>query len=116
MTGIAFVQRFRRIEEQANRLGFCITASKHFTREYDVVALRPLDADSLPIYSRDAELFVGSIEELERWLQGVEWSRNYDRLLFGNRHDAARIKREGIERTRQVFNILRDQPSTLVDK
>jgi hypothetical protein len=35
----------------------------------------------LPIYSRDAELFVGSLERLEDWLAGVHWAREYDMML-----------------------------------
>ncbi len=117
MTGSAFLRKFRAIEEQAGSLGFKITAPKHFfDRGHDVVALCPKDADSLPIYSRDAELFVGSIEDLEVWLRGLEWARQYDRMLFGKKHEAARTKREGVERTRQLFNALRDQDSPLLDK
>jgi hypothetical protein len=41
----------------------------------------PKDPDALPIYSRDAELFIGSIERLENWLAGVQWARDYDMML-----------------------------------
>jgi hypothetical protein len=41
----------------------------------------PKDATVLPIYSRDAELFVGSLETLETWLHGVRWAREYDMML-----------------------------------
>ena len=41
----------------------------------------PKDHEALPIYSRDAELFVGSIERLEDWLAGVKWARDYDMML-----------------------------------
>jgi hypothetical protein len=106
MTGIAFLKKFRSIEEQANRLGFQITASKHFTREYDAVALKPLNDDSLPVYSRDAELFVGSIEELEVWLRGLEWARTYDKMLFGKNHEGKRERLEQQERNRQLVTVL----------
>jgi len=107
VTGIAFLRKFRSIEEQANRLGFQITASKHFTREYDAVALKPLKDDSLPVYSRDAELFVGSIEELEVWLRGLEWARQYDRMLFGKNHDKKRERLEQNFRNETLACILR---------
>ena len=35
----------------------------------------------MPIYSRDAEVFCGTLEQLDVWLRGVEWARNYDYLL-----------------------------------
>lgn len=108
MTGIALIRKFRAIEEQANRLGFQITASKYFNRDHDVVALQPLDGDSLPIYSRDAELFVGSIEELEGWLRGLEWARQYDRLLFGKNHGGKRARLEQQVRNKQLVKVLSD--------
>jgi hypothetical protein len=107
MTGISFLRKFRAIEEQANRLGFEITASKHFSREYDAVALRPKDSDSLPIYARDAEMFVGTIEELEHWLRGLEWARQYDRMLFGKRHDDKRQRLEQNYRNQQLASLLK---------
>ena len=57
------------------------------------MALKP-KADCLPIYSRDAELFVGTIEQLERWLAGFHFARKYDSLLLGNKHDALRQRKE----------------------
>lgn len=113
MTGIAFLRKFRAVEEQADKLGFQITASKYFTREYDVVALRPKDAVSLPVYDRDAEMFVGSIEELERWLAGVEWARQYDTMVFGNRHNKKRERLEQDYRNEYLANRLKNPIDTV---
>jgi hypothetical protein len=59
----------------------------------DVVALKARD-ECLPIYSRDAELFVGTIEELERWIQGFQFARKYDSMILGKKHDALRDRKE----------------------
>lgn len=113
MTGIAFLRKFRAIEEQADKLGFQIAASKYFAREYDAVALCPKGADCLPVYARDAEMFVGSIEELERWLAGVEWARQYDTMVFGSRHNKKRERLEQDYRNRYLANLLKNPTDTV---
>lgn len=84
MSGYQDVVRLRRLEKEANELGFMFANPKNgFYHNYpgDAVALVPKDANSVPIYSRDAEVFIGSLEELNVWLRGVEWARQYDMLL-----------------------------------
>ena len=67
----------------------------------------PRDADALPIYTRDAELFVGSIERLEDWLAGVRWARDYDRMCKIS-DDEKRSKAEQKERNRQLMHTLKE--------
>jgi hypothetical protein len=62
--------------------------------------------DSLPIYSRDAELFTGTIEQLEVWLRGLEWARDYDRMLLGKALDKKRQRREQDHRNQQLLEHL----------
>jgi hypothetical protein len=81
MTGYNTVLRIRRLEEQTKSLGFMLSHPKHSTREVDLVALRPLDDQCLPIYSQDAEIFVGTLDDLDHWLRGLAWAREYDRML-----------------------------------
>jgi hypothetical protein len=109
MAGYNLIQKIRRLEEECNLLGFEIVNSRsHLMRDFgDVVALVPKDVDSLPIYSRDAEVFIGSIEDLEQWLRGVEWARKYDRMLFGVKHDAKRDKQEQIYRNEYLIKTLK---------
>ncbi len=57
---------FARLEQSATRVGMRLTISRHGNHR---LALVPLD-DSLPIYSRDAELASGDAEHLEGVLQG----------------------------------------------
>ena len=83
MAGWNTIERIRRIEEAVDKLGFKFSKSKHsdWTDDHGALSLVPKDSDSLPIYSRDAELFVGSLERLEDWLAGVRWAREYDMML-----------------------------------
>ena len=83
MSGWNTIQRIRRIEEEVDKLGFKFSKSKHsdWTEDHGALSLVPKDHEALPIYSRDAELFVGSLERLEDWLAGVKWARDYDMML-----------------------------------
>ena len=83
MSGYSTVLKIRRLEKAAFELGFMFAYPKHRfggTTEVEQIALKPRD-DSAPIYSRDAEVFHGTIEDLEVWLRGVEWARDYDKML-----------------------------------
>jgi hypothetical protein len=83
MSGWNTIERVRRLEEAVDRLGFKFAKSKHsdWSDDHGALSLRPKDVESLPIYSRDAELYVGSLEGLEHWLAGVRWARDYDMML-----------------------------------
>lgn len=94
MSGYNLIRKIRYLEEECDKLGFMICQANHYIKDFgDVVALKP-KADCLPIYSRDAELFVGTIEGLERWIQGFHFARKYDSLLLGNKHDVLRQRKE----------------------
>lgn len=105
MSGYNSVLALRRLEADVDALGFMLCNPKHgnwggddFS---DRVAIKPKDADSLPIYTRDAELFVGTLEQLKIWIQGVAWARQYDMMLKLS-DDKKRTKKEADERARQI--------------
>lgn len=104
MSGYNAVLSLRRLEADVDALGFMLSAPKHGgwgDNEFnDRVAIKPKDADSLPIYTRDAELFVGTLEQLRVWLQGVRWAREYDMMLKLS-DDKKRAVKEDAERSRQ---------------
>jgi hypothetical protein len=109
MSGWNTIQRIRNIEEKIDKLGFKFSKSKHsdWSEDHGALSLVPKDADALPIYSRDAELFVGSIERLEDWLAGVRWAREYDmmlRLSDEKKREAAEQK----EKNRQLMRTLKE--------
>jgi hypothetical protein len=109
MSGWNTIQRIRRMEKEIDKLGFKFKQPKHgdWERQEQSISLVPKDADSLPIYSRDAELYVGSLEQLETWLHGVEWARNYDmmlRLSDGKKRSAAEQK----ERNKNLMRTIKE--------
>jgi hypothetical protein len=94
MSGYNLIRKIRYLEEECHKLGFMLCHARDFQSTFgDVVALKPRD-DCFPIYSRDAELFVGTIEDLERWIQGFQFARKYDSMVMGKAHDARRDRRE----------------------
>lgn len=104
MAGYELIRKIRKLEEECNRLGFMICHSKYgYRQEFgDVLALKPKE-DSLPIYARDAELFVGTINDLEQWLKGIEWARTYDRMLIDKKLDDKRSRKEQDYKNRELL-------------
>jgi hypothetical protein len=110
MTGFHGVMRLRRVEKELDELGFMISEPKTGWNmaDMDVVAIKPKDSESLPVYARDAQIFVGTIEQLEVWLRGVEWARQYDMLLRVS-DDKKRKRKEQDERNRQLVQRLKNE-------
>lgn len=110
MSGYNLVRKIKFLEEECDKLGFVMCQAKHYIKEFgDVVAIKPKDIESLPPYSRDAEIFIGTINDLERWLQGIEWARKYDRMLFGVKNDEKRIRKEQDYRNEVLVKILKTE-------
>jgi len=109
MSGWNTIQRIRRMEEKIDKLGFKFKQPKHgdWERQEQSLALVPKDADALPVYSRDAELYIGSLEQLETWLHGVEWARNYDMMMTLS-NDDKRAKAEQKERNKNLMRTIKE--------
>ena len=109
MSGWGTLKAIKVLEERVEALGLEITNPGDFSGNYyansnqydERVALRP-KGDSVPHYSRDAIVWLGSLEELTHWLNGVEWARDYDRMLKLS-DDKKRHKAEADERNRQLM-------------
>ena len=113
MSGYHTILRMRRMEEEVNNLGFMFSYPKHRYGEVDMGALRPKDSDAVPIYSRDAEIFCGTLEQLEMWLRGVKWARDYDMLLRVT-NETRRKKFEDAERARQAEQRKREEQKKIM--
>ena len=103
MSGYQAVLALRRLEEEVDKLGFMLCAPKSGWGGDDfnnLVAIKPKDENTLPIYSRDAELFKGTLEELRVWIRGVQWAREYDMMLKLSDGKKRAVK-EDAERARQ---------------
>lgn len=108
MSGWETIKALRLLEERVDTLGFEITNPGDFlgnsynNNQYgDRIALRP-KGDSAPHYAREAIIWLGSLEELQHWLNGVEWARGYDGILRISDHKK-RSKAEADERNRQLM-------------
>lgn len=105
MSGYHTILRIRRLEEEVDKLGFRMSNPKHgnYRQEYgDVVALFPKE-DALPIYSREAEIFVGTLEEMEVWLRGWQKATEYHRMLIGNTFEKTVTRKEQDYRNRELL-------------
>ena len=109
MSGWETIQQIKRVEQAVDLLGFKFAKSKHteWTDNHGALSLKPKDPDALPIYSRDAELFIGTVERLEDWLAGVRWAREYDSMLKLS-DEKKRTKAEQKERNRQLLRTLKE--------
>jgi len=115
MSGWNTIQRIRNIEEKIDKLGFKFAKSKHtdWSEDHGSLSLVPKNADVLPIYTRDAELFVGSLERLEDWLAGVHWAREYDQMLKMS-DEKKREKAEVRERERLALMRKREEQAQVL--
>ena len=110
MAGYNAIMTLRRLETEVNNLGFMFSYPKSGWGNdiSDRVALKPKDQDALPIYARDAEIFCGTLEELQVWIRGVHWAREYDTMLRLSSIEK-RERKEQDERNRQLANLLKSE-------
>jgi len=114
MAGWNQIQQVRKVEERADKLGLKFAPYRVDDRYGENVALIPKDPDALPIYTRDADVFVGTLEGAAYWMQGVEWAREYDRMVIDRKMDAKRARKEQDERNLQLMKMLKDEKLNLV--
>ena len=107
MAGWNTITQIRKLEEQADGLGMRFTAHKHDDMYGEHVALVPKDSDALPIYSRDAVMFAGSLEHADRFMQGVFWAREYDSMVIDKNLAVKRERKEQDERNRQLLKMIK---------
>lgn len=108
--GYDTILQIRRAEAKANELGFMFAYPKHGWSGSDGrerLALKPKDADSLPIYARDAQMFSGTLDDIEHFMLGIEWARNYDNMLKVS-DTKKRERKEQDLRNKKLVDILTD--------
>ena len=99
------LERMKRVEARANALGFELSDGGGQFGAFESIYVKPKD-DLLPIYSRTANFFIGSIEHIESWLDGIEWARHYDDLLKVS-NVKKRIKQEDRVREQHLMKTLK---------
>ena len=108
MSGWNTIRQIRRLEAQADKLGMQFAAYKYDNNYGENIALIPKDDNALPIYTRDAQLFSGTLEGAEYFMRGVEWARDYDRMVIDKKMDDKRERKEQDERNRILLRTLKD--------
>lgn len=73
MIGYDTLIKIEDVKTRAAKLGFALTRDHYHTSG---IALRPVD-DELPIYSRDAMLMHGDLDQIDHFLLGIEWTKKY---------------------------------------
>lgn len=110
MSGYNAVLELRRLEADLDKLGLMLCAPKHGNwsgdNYSDRAGVKPKDAEALPIYTRDAELFIGTLPEIRIWMIGIAWARNYDMMLKLS-DDKKRTKKESDYRHAQLVRNLK---------
>lgn len=104
------VQRLKRVEAKANELGFIFSVGNYSYGSIKgttsgFICLKPR-VDCLPLYSRDAEIYTGTVEEIEVWLRGFEWAREYDSMLKLS-NNKLRERKEQDERNKQLLKTVK---------
>ena len=119
----------RELSQQAKMLGFKIgiPPSHWSVRENgDMVTLYPGDNDALPVYSRDADIFTGTFNQVETFLNGWARAQQYDMMLritddkkrkkYEDRErERQRLEKERLEK-RRMFAALADRTENEVDR
>jgi hypothetical protein len=90
MTGVNELELINRVRSNARKAGLKLVRDPYGFCLYLVP-----NKDSLPVYRREAMIKEGSFEDLDKWLQGVLWSREYDDIVSYNQKDkkTSKIKR-----------------------
>jgi len=108
MSGWNQIQQVRILEERADKIGLKFAPYRHNDRYGENVLLIPKDCDALPIYTRDADLFCGTLEGAAYWMQGVEWAREYDRMVIDRKMDAKKARKEQDERNKKLMMTIKN--------
>lgn len=107
--GYQQILQMRRVEKQANELGFMFSYPKHGwgneTNNY--ISLQPKDLDSFPIYARDTQVFTGTLDDVENFMLGLKWARDYDRMLKVS-DEKKRSRKEQNVRNKKLIDTLRN--------
>jgi hypothetical protein len=108
MSGYNNILKVRRFEERVHGMGLRIGYPRYVncSADNDMLSLMPRDHE-WPLYSRDAELFIGTIYSATSWLDGLEFARNYDDMLkVGSR--TKRERKEQDYRNKELLKAIKE--------
>lgn len=109
--GYSTILQIRRVEAKASELGFMFVYpryARHGSEGQEFIALEPKDSYSLPIYDRGVQLYRGTLNDIEHFMSGIEWARNYDYMLKVSTNQK-RERKEQDARNKKLINLLKDK-------
>ena len=112
MIGMQEIRRVEKIKERLDNIGFRIVPS---TLGNNMISISPKDEKCFPLLAKNATFLHGTLDDVERWLDGFQWARDYDRMLFGKTHNGKRVKKEEEIFQKRTFDILKGVESTLIN-
>jgi hypothetical protein len=112
--GMETYQRIQRLEKQIQELGFKFKPVPWHSRSGDQFVII-VDSDRLPVYRENAEIFNGTLEEVESWAIGIDWARKYD-LLLGLKTDQRRERIEKRMRNRALIERIKNSDQEKEDE
>lgn len=74
------IQNVENLKLRLNKLGYKMDHSKWSSSGQFLIGVYPLE-DRNPIYSRDAELYTGTVEAIISWVRGIEHQNEYLLML-----------------------------------
>jgi hypothetical protein len=124
MAGWSHIRILRELEAKIDELGLKFAQPRHvggWPENQEYVALVPKGPGSVTVYSPDAEVFVGTLEQAQTWINGVIWARKYDEMLrlsdekkrtqkeqkLHHRQEQARAKARYEAEQKQIVQILK---------
>ena len=116
MAGWNTLRKIQVLRERADLLGMQFAPYRHDDPNADNVALMRRDQNALPIYTRDAILFAGTLDDADYFMRGVLWAREYDRMTVDQKLDDKRVRKEQDLRNRQLLKTLKDGVMTKKEK
>jgi len=108
------VKYIRKFEERILKLGLKMVPYQ-WSSSVNYICLVPLD-DNYPSYTREAVIASGTMEELNEFLNGLEWAKQYYRDTLRLYTDAAVVKKEQSIRNRILMNRLGDKKDDSIDE
>ena len=110
------VQLYTRVVEDLARFGFKMKPSK-WSSSNGEIGIYPLE-DKNPLYSRDAEIFRGTVEQIVCWLRGVNQQREYLTMLKATTDEKIKtLEEKHIKKLehRAMLDVIKD-PDKEIDK
>ena len=103
--------QIKKFEVQAAKLGFKIVPYKYSdSTKSQLISIMPVD-EMYPIYARDAQIFTGTVEELQSFMHGMEWMKKY-LTMVGATNEKTIDRKEKDWRNRELMKQMADTSNT----